>query len=358
MRPRRVVAGKYRLESKLGEGGFGAVFLARQIGLDRLVALKLLHVDALLREETRGRFRREAHLAQTLSHPNIVRMFDYGETEDGIPFIAWEMLEGHGLDLVLRTAGAMAIERVVHIGQQTLKALMEAHSMGIVHRDIKPANLFLCNFAGADDYLKVLDFGIAAVSSELASQTLTREGNTVGTPAYMAPEQVLDEPLDGRADLYSLGLTLAECVLGRPVFEGASGMRIAILQASPEPPPIATAVLSSVLGPIIERATRKNREERFHSAEDMLAALDRIAAPRTTARPRMAASAPSGPMAERAPGITGGQPGAPERSHSQRWLWGLAALLVLCACGKTAAGPADSGNPPLDASQQAHQPQL
>ncbi len=329
----RVVGGKYRIESKLGEGGFGAVFLARQIGLDRPVALKLCHVDALLRDETRGRFRREAQLAQALTHPNIVRMFDYGETEEGIPFIAWEMLEGRGLESVLRTDGAMSVAEVVEIGTQTVKALMEAHAMGIVHRDIKPANLFLCDFAGAHHYVKVLDFGIAAVGTELKSQTLTRERTTVGTPAYMAPEQVLGQPLDGRADLYSLGLTLAECLAGRPVFEGGSAMRIAIAQASPEPAPIPSYVLGSPLGPVIARATQKNRDARYASAEQMLRALERVTTTSTSEPPSPAAATePSTSM----PAIVAGTPRqhlAATPSRSRSWIVGLAVALVVATVG-------------------------
>lgn len=284
----RVVAGKYRIESKLGEGGFGAVFRALDVRRDERVALKLLHVDALLRDETRARFRREARLAQSLSHRHVVRLLDYGETDDGIPFIAWELLEGRTLEAALRADGPLSLDRVAAIAAQILDALSAAHEAGIVHRDVKPANVFLLRTTDGSDDVRVLDFGIAAVGSELASQTLTREGTTVGTPAYMSPEQVLAEPLDGRADLYSVGLLMAECLSGRPVYRGETAMRIALDQASPAPPPIPSEVLATPLGPMIARATEKDRARRFASAREMQTALEGLPAARS--KPRSAVS--------------------------------------------------------------------
>src|SRR4051812_4287745 len=151
MAPGDVIAGRYRIDAVVGQGGFGLVFRATQVPIGRTVALKMLLAGALAHAEGRARFRREAELAQRLEHPNTVRLYDFGETEDGFPFIAWEFLKGKPLDAVLGAEGRLPLPRVARIAAQTLKALMEAHGLGIVHRDIKPSNVFLCEFSGERD---------------------------------------------------------------------------------------------------------------------------------------------------------------------------------------------------------------
>ncbi len=164
--PGDIVAGRYRVEALLGKGGFGVVYRAVQLNIGRAVALKMLLAEALAHAGGIARFRREAELAQRLEHPNTVRLYDFGETEGGLPFAAWELLRGHPLDEVLRAEPTLAAPRVARIGAQALKALMEAHGLGIVHRDVKPSNLFLCEFSGERDFVKVLDFGIAKCLSD------------------------------------------------------------------------------------------------------------------------------------------------------------------------------------------------
>ena len=265
---------RYRLGRELGAGGFGAVFEATPAAGGPLLALKLLHLDALLRDDARSRFRREARVAQALVHPNVVRILDWGETDQGIPFIAWELLQGRTLEALLRE-GPLELASIARLARQVLAALGEAHSREIVHRDIKPSNIFVCGGGRDCRQVKVLDFGIAAARAEFASQSLTAEGMTIGTPAYMPPEQVLGEALDGRADLYALGLVLAECLSGVPVYGGATGVRIALAQSSGDPVPLSPVVRQSSLGAVIERATRKNRLERWSSAVEMRAEVDR-----------------------------------------------------------------------------------
>ncbi|MBK8943290.1 MAG: serine/threonine protein kinase [Polyangiaceae bacterium] len=270
--PGLVIASRYRIESQLGEGGYGAVFVATQLGLERRVALKLLHPEVLVRDRARERFVREAQITQALAHPNIVRLFEFGTSEQGVPFIVTELLEGRSLEQELVSRGPIAPDRVAHITQQILKGLAEAHQRGIVHRDVKPANVFLCDYAGEPDFVKLLDFGIAAAPKE-GNAGLTQEGVSLGTPAYMSPEQVLDQPLDGRSDLYSVGLVMAEMLTGRTVFQGSVGMQIALTQIAPNPVPLAPEVVSGPLGPFVVRATQKDREHRFTSALEMLHAL-------------------------------------------------------------------------------------
>src|SRR5262245_57203157 len=159
--PGDAVAGRYRIDALLGRGGFGVVYSATQLPIGRPVALKMLLAEALAEADGVIRFRREAELAQRLSHPNTVRLYDFGETEQGLPFIAWELLRGRSLEAILMEDGALPPVRVARIAGQVLKALMEAHALGVVHRDVKPSNVFLSDFSGERDFVKVLDFGIA-----------------------------------------------------------------------------------------------------------------------------------------------------------------------------------------------------
>ena len=292
--PGTVVAGIYRIESPIGEGGYGAVYAATQLNLGRRVALKVLHPDVITRGTALQRFRREAQLAQSLAHPNTVRLFDFGEAY-GRPYIAYELLDGRSLEAVLEREGRLAPARVLRVASQTLKALMEAHDKGIVHRDIKPGNLFLCNFAGEPDFVKVLDFGIASASASEPTDkgALTQEGTTLGTPAYMSPEQALALPLDGRADVYSVGLVMSEALSGRRVFVGVTAMEILMAQASEKPVPLPEELLASPFGPLLRGATAKNRDERFQSARAMLDAVEALLRSWSTGAPS-SALAPSG----------------------------------------------------------------
>lgn len=294
----KIIAGRFRIETKLGEGGYGSIYAATQLDLGRRVAMKLLNPDVLVRESAVQRFLREAKLVQGLSHPNIVRLFDHGRMEDGAPFIVYELLNGRSVEQVLASDGPLTAARVAKTSAQVLKALMEAHSYRIVHRDIKPANLFMCSYAGEQDFIKVLDFGIAAAATEDGS-SITREGMTVGTPAYMSPEQVLGQAIDGRSDLYALGLVMAEMLVARPVYYGAGGMAVAMQQIAKEPTPLLHEVLMSPLATVIRRATAKDAEQRFGSAGEMLAAVEVVM--------RDIATGSSGPMMDpRAVGPTQG----------------------------------------------------
>jgi hypothetical protein len=270
--PGTIVADRYRIEALLGQGGFGAVFRATQLNLDREVALKVLLPDAL-GDDGIGRFQREAAIVQQLDHPNVVRLLDFGRGAGGEPYLAFELLRGQTLEEALRAGGPLSTARAGRVAVQVLKALMEAHARGVVHRDVKPANLFLCTFQGEADYVKVLDFGIAKGAD---SRTLTQRGSVVGTPAYMAPEQVDGGQAGFATDLFALGLTLAEAITGRPVFEGASLVDIVREHLSPTPVPLAPTVLQSPLGPVIHRATQKVPARRYPSAAEMLAHVEAV----------------------------------------------------------------------------------
>ena len=271
-RPGDVVAGRYRVEALLGRGGFGVVYRAVQLNIGRAVALKMLLAEALAHPEGIIRFRREAELAQRLEHPNTVRLYDFGETEQGLPFIAWELLRGRAFDEVIRAEGCLAPGRVARIAAQALKALMEAHALGIVHRDIKPSNVFLCEFSGERDFVKVLDFGIAKCLTD--GPGLTSDGVIIGTPNYMPREQVAGHGVTPATDVYALGLVMAEALLGRPVFIGEAGLALCMAQLSDTPVPLPKSVLASPLGSVIARATQKDPSARFATAAEMLAELE------------------------------------------------------------------------------------
>lgn len=267
----------YRILSKLGEGGMGAVYVAEDTLLGRRVAVKMLAVSsAPTQSHFRKRFLREARAASVLNHPHIATIHDYGETEDGVPYIVMELVEGQSLSDLLRQ-GALPLERSVEIARGVAEALAEAHRHGIVHRDIKPSNVAL-NERGR---VKVLDFGLAKRVDTLnpgaeegagASATLTRDGVIIGTPSYLSPEQALGLAVDVRSDIFSLGLLLYECLTGRPAFTGSSVIEIcaSIIRDDPPPPSRLNPLVTVELDRITSKALAKKADDRYQTAEEML----------------------------------------------------------------------------------------
>ena len=269
----RLIGGRYRLRELVGKGGFGAVYVADQVGLDRPVALKLLHQQRMDSAD-RDRFEREARLAQRLEHPNTVRLLDFGCDGQDSPYIAFELLRGKSLAALLKEHGAMPARRVARITSQVLKSLMEAHGLGIVHRDIKPANLFITAHAGEPDFCKVLDFGIAK-TLESQSKVLTQAGQVVGTPAYMAPEIITGRPLTPASDLYSLGHVMVQMLSGSRL---VSGDLVAMMSqhSSAEPFVLPADVSQGPLAEIVKRAIAKNPAERYADAAAMLRDIEAL----------------------------------------------------------------------------------
>lgn len=278
-----IVAGRYRVLAKIGEGGHGAVYSAEELGQGRRVALKIMH------EEREGgalqRFAREAELVQRLSHPNNVRLLDFGIHANERPFSVFELLEGRSLQEILKREGPLPPARVARIAAQVLAALEEAHSVGIVHRDVKPANILVTSSGGEPDFVKLLDYGIAKSLRE-NTKALTREGEVLGTPSYMTPELIEARPVTPASDLYSLGLVMAEMLSGQRVYTG-SPIDICLRQVSPSPVPLSPEALASPLAPVIARAVAKRPEQRFASAAEMRAALDGAPAPKRAGKPRL-----------------------------------------------------------------------
>ena len=273
-----VLDGTYRIESELGRGGFGAVYLARQMSMDREVALKILVAHAMKVDEMIRRFRREVMAIRNLGHPNTIRVYDFRDRSDGMLYYVMEHIKGPTLKEVIKE-GAMPPARVHRILRQVLKSLAEAHDFGIVHRDLKPANIMLAQMHGETDFVKVLDFGIAKImdgDDDEERDQITSAGVLVGTLNYMSPEQIAGGQITGASDLYALALIGIEMLSGKSVFEGTGRWEILHKQISDEPVEIPQIVLDSPLGPVFRKALQKRPQQRYPRAEEMLAALDAI----------------------------------------------------------------------------------
>ncbi len=268
-----LLGGKYRIERLIGKGGFGAVFRATDVQQGSAAAVKVLSRASLDQSGGLGRFRREADLASRLKHANTVRVLGAGEDAQGWLYIAFELLVGRSVEQAVASEGAMAPERAAAIISDALGALDEAHKAGIIHRDLKPANLFLAD-TGTKEVVKILDFGIAKSLKPGTLAGLTRVGSAVGTPIYMAPEQLLGQPIGPQSDLFSLGIVLADMVLGAsPYGADPNAMAVVTDRIGGKPVPLPAALASSRMGLIITRATQPDPARRFQSAAEMRSAL-------------------------------------------------------------------------------------
>jgi eukaryotic-like serine/threonine-protein kinase len=272
--------GRYELKRELGSGGMGAVWLAHDRTLGRDVALKILLPNVATTPGMIERFGRELRATAELSHPNTVRVFDGGVTDDGLWFFAMEPLEGETLWSLLNREKALPVRRAVVLVRQAAHALAEAHGRGIVHRDVKPENLFVCS--GAPEQLKLLDFGIARVPAQSTGPALTGVGWVVGTPAFMAPEQAAGFEAIAASDVYSLGAVLYAALTGRPPIDAATpGALMAGLISEPILPPSLrmSCELPVELEQIVLKCLSKSWSNRYPSAAELAAALDAIELP-------------------------------------------------------------------------------
>lgn len=277
-----VIANKYQVLEKIGAGGMASVYRARHLAFNEVRAIKVIN-SRIQDESSVKRFRTEAVIARKLQHPHAVRIDDLDVTEDGRPFIVMEFVEGKSLRRTLREQGALPLARSLNIAAQSAEALAAAHEMGITHRDIKPDNILLASENGAD-FVKVLDFGIAKVREGAIDMgddyTTTQTGMVVGTPAYISPEQArgkMATEVDGRADLYSLGVVLYEMVTGQLPFKSETSMEMILHHLHSPATPAHRARpdlhIPRSLSELLARAMAKDRQERFQSAQEMLAAL-------------------------------------------------------------------------------------
>src|ERR687888_489983 len=262
--------GRYKILRKLGAGGMANVYLAEDQELGRRVAIKILNERHAGDEQFVERFRREAKNAASLSHPNIVSIYDRGEAE-GTYYIAMEYLDGRSLKELIIARGPAPVHVAIDYARQILAAIRFAHRHGIVHRDIKPHNVLV----DAEGRLKVTDFGIARAG---VSQ-MTEAGSIIGTAQYLSPEQAKGAPVDQTSDLYSVGVVLYELLTGKVPFTGDSPVEIAMkhISATPEPPSERRAEVSPDLDMVVLRALAKHPADRYHTAEEMDSDLARIA---------------------------------------------------------------------------------
>ena len=265
--------GNYRLKARIGRGASGDVWLARQIPLERDVALKVLRDQSWRSEEAARRFTIEARAASGLKHPNTIRIFDFGASDDGVLFIAMELLEGLDVDALVKASGALPAGRVIHLGRQLCGSLAEAHARGILHRDIKPANLFVARVGDADDVLKVLDFGVARLQGP--AQTQTEEGVLFGTPDFMSPEVCGGERADVRSDVYSIGASLYFMLTGTALFPDRSMTEVIMMHISrtPDLPSSRARGIPADLEAVVMKCLAKEPGARFQGVDDLDVAL-------------------------------------------------------------------------------------
>ncbi|MBE7454256.1 MAG: serine/threonine protein kinase [Kofleriaceae bacterium] len=279
----QVMAGRYLVQKKLGEGGMGAVYLAQHTVLEKAVALKVLHGEFARKPDLVERFMQEAKAASRIRHENVIDISDFGATGDGMVFFAMELLNGHDLHEEIARARLaktrLPWERSRRIFLQICAALSAAHAQGIVHRDLKPENIYLVEWLGHKDFVKLLDFGIAKLTEvSEGDRKLTRTGMLFGTPEYMSPEQARGENVDHRVDVYAMGCILYQLCTGRVPFEAENFMGILSLHLTEPPPPIGAPLLQGIGAPpelegVIMKALAKSRDERWQTVDELANAI-------------------------------------------------------------------------------------
>ncbi len=341
----RLLGGRYELDGIVGRGGMAEVFRARDIRLDRIVAVKTLR-DDLARDQTfQARFRREAQSAASLNNPSIVAVYDTGEDMVGptpVPYIVMEYVDGRTLRDLLRDDRRLLPERALEITDGVLRALDYSHRNGIVHRDIKPGNVMLTRSGD----VKVMDFGIARAVSD-AQATMTQTAQVIGTAQYLSPEQARGERVDARSDLYSTGCLLYELLTGRPPFTGDSPVAIAYqhVRENPVPPSRVDPEIPAWADSIVLKAMEKDPGDRYQSAGEMRNDIQRalqgmpLAASPTPTRTvgyqgtrRMGAATQMAGATSAIPPYDYGPPQRPpELQRRKRWPWAMAALVAVAA---------------------------
>jgi serine/threonine-protein kinase len=306
----RVVNDKFKILSFIAKGGMGKVYRAEQAPLGRICALKVLNANYTGEHdpEFHKRFFLEASMTAKLRHPNTVTVFDYGQTTDGVYYMAMEYLEGYTLHRAIRQVGHLPEERTAHIARQICRSLREAHSLGVVHRDLKPANVYLLEHGDEPDFVKVLDFGLVKDVKSADAEELTQAGLFMGSPKYMAPEQIQGGEVDARTDIYALGVIMYEMVTGKVPFDNPKSIEILMAHVRDGIPPIRkmnpSARVSAAMEEAIMRSLAKDPNDRFRSMDEVIAALKRLG-PTTAPEPSASlsmdrpSSTGSGPMSSR-----------------------------------------------------------
>jgi eukaryotic-like serine/threonine-protein kinase len=272
-------AGRFRIESVLGVGGMGTVYLAQHEVLRRQVALKVIRTDLEHEEELAPRFRREARAASRVDNPHVTYILDFGEAPGGRAYLAMEYVEGLSLDRVLARDGAFEVPRALDLLKQIAEALAAAHACNVIHRDLKPNNIVLTTHEGQPDFVKILDFGLAKILDLTTTSVVTPLGHTYGTPEYISPEQAVDHPLDARADIYGFGVLAFELLVGEVPFTGNTTQVVTAHVRKPAPAPSSSSQRGDIpkaLDAVVLRCLAKDPAQRYQRAGALLEVLNSI----------------------------------------------------------------------------------
>jgi serine/threonine-protein kinase len=280
-----IIAERYHVLKKLGEGGMGQVYLAEHVKMGRKSAVKVMNPGMVQNVDAISRFNREAANASRINHPNVAGIYDFGETPDGVIYLAMEFVEGEPLTNIIKHLGALPPMRASEIARQTAEGLSVAHDMGIVHRDLKPDNIMIGKGRNGADLVKVVDFGIAKAAAS-DEQKVTKTGMVVGTPEYMSPEQLSGDALDARSDIYSLALVTFNMLTGKLPFPGESMQETMIMRLTDEPRSLG-AMKPEIAWPgdlqaVMDKALARDPNQRYRNASefarDLVEAIDRMPA--------------------------------------------------------------------------------
>ena len=343
-----IVADRYHVLEKLGEGGMGQVYLAEHVKMGRKSALKVMRPSLVKDVDAITRFNREAANASRISHPNVAAVYDFGETPDGLIYLAMELVDGRPLSTVLAEQHSLTPARAAEIVRQTADALAAAHDLGIVHRDLKPDNIMLARGRDGADLVKVVDFGIAKVADSDA-QKVTKTGSIIGTPEYMSPEQLAGDPLDARSDVYALGLVAFAMLTGTLPFPSDSAQESLIMRLTERPRTLAVTqpgvAWPAGVQAALDGALERDASRRYQTAIDFARALEQATAEMSTAVDQTGATVPMAavafaptPGALPATRVSGGVARGGAASSSRQpsrvsMLGGIAAVVVLGGLG-------------------------
>ena len=280
-----IVADRYRILEKLGEGGMGTVYLAEHVKMGRMSAIKVISKSLTQDADAIARFNREAANASRINHPNVCAIYDFGETEDGVIYLAMEFIEGESLTDLINREGALAPKRAADIARQTAEALEAAHEFGIVHRDLKPDNIMITKTRAGLDLAKVVDFGIAKAAGGDEKQNVTKTGLVVGTPEYMSPEQLSGDAVDGRSDIYSLALVFFRMLTDTLPFQADTAQEVMIKRLTDEPLKLKEALpegtFPTTLQHVMDRALQRMPSD-HPTTYGCMEALERLIQPGMT----------------------------------------------------------------------------
>jgi eukaryotic-like serine/threonine-protein kinase len=276
-----VLGGRYEIEEKIGGGAMGEVYKAKHRLMKRQVAIKMMHPQTISGASALKRFQKEAEMASALNHPNILTVHDFGVSDDGSPYLVMNFLEGKSLTDLIENNGHLPVDRALHIFRQLCQGLGHAHEKGVIHRDLKPSNIMLVTLDQDPDFVQILDFGIAKqLTSETASDSLTRTGEVFGSPHYMSPEQCRAQPVDARSDIYALGCVMYRVLTGRPPIMGGDLVECLYKHVNEMPAPFSEICpeynLPEDLEAVVFKALAKKPEDRYQSMADLKTALESV----------------------------------------------------------------------------------